>query len=158
MEAKLTCFSNSCKNSLVVHQPTERHLDALKADLPQASIHHHKMTSSHGSVDLLAQLHHGRSEMSVGSILVTQPLLEDLLLLGLETVVAAMVAVEMRITEVKALATMLPLLATLPHGLNKLLHTQLLLHTQDMQLLATPAVILPNKPWELHLALPHLLD
>jgi hypothetical protein len=142
-----------------VHLQTERLLDALKVDLLEDSINHLKMMLSHGNVDLLAQLHRGRSVMIVGSILATQLLLEGRLLLGLEIVVVAMVKGEMLITELKALDSMLPLLATLLHGLNKLLHIQLaVLHTHHMQLLATPAGILLNKPWELHQALPHLLD
>ncbi len=131
----------------------------MKADLPEALINHHKMMSNHGNVDLLVQLHHGRSVKIVVSTHMMQLPLEDLLLLGPGIVDMAMLAVEMLTTEVKAPATMLPLLATLRHGLNKLLHTQLAaLHTQDMQLLAMPAAILLNKLWELHPALLLLLD
>jgi uncharacterized membrane protein len=140
----------------VVHQPTEKLLDALKADLVEAMINHLKMMSSHGNEDLLAQLLRGRRRMTVDSTLVMRLLL-DLLLLGLEIDLAAMVVVPILITEALALvlATMPPLLPTRLHGLSRLQLTQPPLHTQDMQLLATPAVINLK---ELHLASPLRLD
>jgi hypothetical protein len=73
----------------------------------------------------------------------------DLLLLGRKTEVVAMVVVQILIMEV--LATMPPLLPTRLRGLSKLRLTQLPLHTQDTQLLVTPAVISLK---ELHLVLP----
>jgi uncharacterized membrane protein len=139
-----------------VHQPTEKLLDALKADLVEAMINHLKMMSSHGNEDLLAQLLRGRRRMTVDSTLVMRLLL-DLLLLGLEIDLAAMVVVPILITEALALvlATMPPLLPTRLHGLSRLQLTQPPLHTQDMQLLATPAVINLK---ELHPASPLRLD
>jgi uncharacterized membrane protein len=139
-----------------VHQPTEKLLDALKADLVEAMINHLKMMSSHGNEDLLAQLLRGRRRMTVDSTLVMRLLL-DLLLLGLEIDLAAMVVVPILITEALALvlATMPPLLPTRLHGLSRLQLTRPPLHTQDMQLLATPAVINLK---ELHLASPLRLD
>jgi uncharacterized membrane protein len=139
-----------------VHQPTEKLLDALKADLVEAMINHLKMMSNHGNEDLLAQLLRGRRRMTVGSTLVMRLLL-DLLLLGLEIDLAAMFVVPILITEALALvlATMPPLLPTRLHGLSRLQLTQPPLHTQDTQLLATPAVINLK---ELHLASPLRLD
>jgi hypothetical protein len=136
----------------------EKLLDALKVDPVEAMINHLKMMSSHGNEDLLAQLLHGRRGMTVDSTLVMRlPL--DLLLLGLEIDLAAMVVAPILITEALglalALATMPPLLPIRLHGLSRLQLTQPPLHTQDMQLLATPAVINLK---ELHPASPLRLD
>jgi len=98
------------------------------------------------------RLHLGKSGKSVDSSLVTQLLL-DRLLLGLEIDLVAMAVVQILTTV--ALATMLPPLLIQLHGLSRLRLIQLPLHMQDIQLLA---ILVDINPKELHLVLPLLLD
>jgi hypothetical protein len=98
------------------------------------------------------RLHLGKSGKSVDSSLVTQLLL-DRLLLGLEIDLVAMAVVQILTTV--ALATMLLPPLTQLHGLSRLRLIQLPLHMQDIQLLA---ILVDINLKELHLVLPLLLD
>jgi len=152
MKTKLICSSNSCKNSLAVDLPMEKLLDASKADQAEAMINHPKTMSSRGNEDQLVQPRPGKSGKTVDSNL-AMLLPRDLRHLGLEIDLVAMAVARILITEV--LATMpLPLPIQL-RGLSRLQATQLPLHTQDFQPLATLAAINHKEP---HPALQPLLD
>lgn len=98
------------------------------------------------------RLHLGKSAKSVDSSLVTQLLL-DRLLLGLEIDLVAMAVVQILTTV--ALATMLPPLLTQLHGLSRLRLIQLPLLMLDIQLLA---ILVDINLKELRLVLPLPLD
>jgi hypothetical protein len=153
---KLTCYSNSCKNSLAALL-LEKLPGVLKMALEADSINLLKTMLNPGNVDPRALLHHGKSVMTEeDTILGTLHQGEELLHgQGIGLVEAKAVAATHTMALVQTVMVLLPLVlpAMLLHGLSKLQLTRLVTPPLDMVV-----DIHLNKPWAPPLGLQLLLD